>query len=284
MTRGKRLRRTFARRLRRGVKSAPQTNARRGKREQQTSTPQHGCIQTVICGILFVALIALKLVMPDNLGAVRKTLAQWLVRDADFVSAFSAVGRAVSGEGGIADSLSDAYVAVFGGNAAKEVSGDLIGVEIPDDEAKTLLAQRELPEFAAAEQHVLGFDYVSPLTGETTSPFGWREHPTTGEETFHCGIDLAADEGTDITCFADGTVGVVGDNVELGRYVTVNHENGISTLYAHCSAVTVRSGAEVKKGETVGRVGCTGNATGAHLHFEIHDGEEYLNPVYYLVS
>ena len=220
--------------------------------------------------------------MPGNLGTVRETLAQWLVRDADFVSAFSAVGRAVSGEGGIADSLSDAYVAVFGRNETKEVSGDLIGVEITSDEAAALLAQRELPEFAAAEQHILGFDYVSPLKGETTSPFGWREHPTTGEEAFHYGIDLAASEGTEIACFADGTVGVVGDNVELGRYVTVNHENGVSTLYAHCSAVTVKSGAAVKKGETVGRVGSTGNATGAHLHFEIHDGEEYLNPVYYL--
>lgn len=283
MARGKRLRRTFARRLRRGTKSAPRVSDSRGKREQ-TSPPRRGYLQAVICGILFVALIALKLVMPGNLGAVRETLAQWLVRDADFVSAFSAVGRAVSGEGGIADSLSDAYVAVFGGNAAKEVSGDLIGVEISGDEAAALLAQRELPEFAVAEQHILGFDYVCPLEGETTSPFGWREHPTTGEETFHYGIDLAADEGTDIACFAAGTVGIVGDNVELGKYVTVNHENGVSTLYAHCSAVTVKSGAAVKKGETVGRVGCTGNATGAHLHFEIHDGKEYLNPVYYLVS
>ena len=283
MARGKRLRRTFERRLRRGMKSAPRVSDSRGKREQ-TSPPQRGYLQAVICGILFVALIALKLVMPGNLGTVRETLAQWLVRDADFVSAFSAVGRAVSGEGGIADSLSDAYVAVFGGNEVKEVSGDLIGVEIAGDEAKTLLAQRELPEFAVAEQHILGFDYVSPLAGETTSPFGWREHPTMGEETFHYGVDLAASEGTDVVCFADGVVGVVGDNVELGKYVTVNHENGVSTLYAHCSTVKVKSGAEVKKGETVACVGSTGNATGAHLHFEIHDGEEYLNPVYYLVS
>ena len=283
MARGRRLRHTFARRVRRGVKSAPQANYSRGKREQ-TSPPQRGYIQAVICGILFVALIALKLVMPGNLGTVRETLAQWLVRDADFVSAFSAVGRAVSGEGGIADSLSDAYVAVFGANEAKEVSGDLIGVEIPGGEAAALLAQRELPEFAVREQHILGFDYVSPLAGETTSPFGWREHPTTGKETFHYGVDLAASEGTDIACFADGTVGVVGDNVELGKYVTVNHENGFSTLYAHCSAVKVKPGTEVKKGETVACVGSTGNATGAHLHFEIHDGEEYLNPGYYLVS
>ena len=281
MTRGKRLRRTFARRVRRGAKSVPRVSDNRGKREQ-TSPPQRGYLQAVICGVLFVALIALKLVMPGNLGTVRGTLAQWLVRDADFVSAFSAVGRAVSGDGGIADSLSDAYVAVFGGNEAKEVSGDLIGAEISSDETATLLAQRELPEFAAAEQRILGFDYASPLNGEITSPFGWREHPTTGEEAFHYGVDLAADEGTDIACFADGTVGVVGESVELGKYVTVNHENGVSTLYAHCSAVTVKSGTGVKKGETVGRAGSTGNATGAHLHFEIHDGKEYLNPVYYL--
>ena len=284
MARGKRLRRGLSRRLRRSAAPKQQAYRRHEARTQQTSPPQQGCIQAVACGILFVALIALKLVMPGNLSAVRETLAQWLVRDADFVSAFSAVGRAVSDKGGIADSLSDAYVAVFGKNGEQEVSGDLIGAEISDDKTATLPAERELPEFAVAEQHILGFDYVPPLEGETTSPFGWREHPATGEETFHYGVDLAASEGTEIACFADGAVGVVGDSVELGKYVTVNHENGVSTLYAHCSAVTVKSGAEVKKGETVGHVGSTGNATGAHLHFEIHDGKEYLNPVYYLVS
>ena len=239
----------------------------------------------VICGILFIALITLKLVMPGNLSGMRGTLGQWLVRDADFAEAFSAVGRAVSGERGIRESLSEAYLAVFGEEGdVQEVSGELIGANISGEEVSALLAERELPACAVAEQRILGFSYTAPLSGTETSDFGWRKHPLTGEEDFHYGVDIAADEGTDICCFADGTVGVVGESTELGRYLTVNHADGFSTLYAHCSAVTVPSGAQVKQGETIARVGQTGNATGAHLHFEVHDGEEYLNPVYYLVS
>ena len=65
--------------------------------------------------------------------------------------------------------------------------------------------------------------------------------------------------------------------------VTVRHADGYETLYAHCSKITVSSGQSVLRGDTLGAVGATGNATGAHLHFEVHDGEKYLNPVYYVV-
>ena len=51
----------------------------------------------------------------------------------------------------------------------------------------------------------------------------------------------------------------------------------------HCSAITASAGQSVRKGDAIAKVGATGNATGAHLHFEVHDGEKYLNPVYYVV-
>ena len=248
-------------------------------------------LRTIVCGVLFVALVGLKLLLPGRMAAVRGTLGSWLVRDADFVSAFSAVGHAVSGEGGVLDSLEDAYVAVFGGEQqeATEVSGP---AEVGTDAAAqsedaspaeaSLTETRDYPEHAVAEQRVLGFDYAAPLQGQITSPFGWREHPTSGREAFHYGVDIAADEGAAISCFADGTVGVVAESVELGKYLTVHHENGVITLYAHCSRVTVSSGAAVKMGDKLAEAGSTGNATGTHLHFEIHDGEDCLNPEYYL--
>ncbi len=55
----------------------------------------------------------------------------------------------------------------------------------------------------------------------------------------------------------------------------------MTTLYAHCSRITAKSGAEVRRGEKLAEVGSTGNATGPHLHFEIQDGETYLDPQYY---
>ena len=73
-----------------------------------------------------------------------------------------------------------------------------------------------------------------------------------------------------------------GDSVELGNYLTVHHENGVLTLYGHLSRVTVTSGDKVSRGDKLGEAGHTGNATGTHLHFELRDGEVYLNPEYYL--
>lgn len=257
-------------------------------RRMQRSAPTRGghiVWQVAACGVLFVALIGLKLVMPDHLSTLRGTLGQWLVRDADFVSAFSAVGRAASGEQDWGDSLSEVYTAVFGEESeAREVSGEMLGVTVAEQSAVDLTPSRELPALAVGEQRILGFSYACPLAGALTSPFGWREDPNSGEESFHYGIDIAGTEGASVSCFADGTVGTVGESAFLGRYVTVNHEGGFSTLYAHCSAVSVSAGQFVQKGSELASVGATGNATGPHLHFEIHDGSEYLNPIYYVVS
>jgi len=299
-------RRRFRARRRRPVRAAERPAPVAAERPRvRRAAPEPISVNTLralFCGAVFVSLVALKLLLPGGLATLRGTLGMWLARDADFASAFSAVGHAVSGEGGVLDSLEDAYVAVFGANEAEEVSGsaevetepetspaaktqpeEAKPEETPQPEAAaSAIGERALPEHVAAEQHVLGFDYAAPLAGEVTSGFGWRVHPQTGREAFHYGVDLAADEGAEIDCFADGTVGVVADSVEMGKYLTVHHDNGILTLYAHCSRITVSSGETVRRGEKLAEAGSTGNATGAHLHFEIHDGEEYLNPAYYL--
>lgn len=266
-----------------GKRVAPRTRTSRVSRGKEMGVPRLW-VQLIVCGALFVALIGLKLLMPGNLSALRGTLGQWLVRDADFISAFSAVGRAASGEQDWGDSLSEAYVAVFGGESkAQEVSGNLIGMTVSEQDVSDLTSARELPALAVGEQRILGFSYTMPLSGTVTSPFGWRDDPNGAGECFHYGMDIAGEEGASVTCFADGTVGTVGESNILGNYVTVNHEGGFSTLYAHCSAITASAGQSVKKGDAIAKVGSTGNATGSHLHFEVHDGEEYLNPVYYVV-
>ena len=266
-----------------GKRVAPRTRTSRVSRGKEMGVPRLW-VQLIVCGALFVALIGLKLLMPGNLSALRGTLGQWLVRDADFISAFSAVGRAASGEQDWGDSLSEAYVAVFGGESkAQEVSGNLIGMTVSEQDVSDLTSARELPALAVGEQRILGFSYTTPLSGTVTSPFGWRDDPNGAGECFHYGMDIAGEEGASVACFADGTVGTVGESNILGNYVTVNHEGGFSTLYAHCSAITASAGQSVKKGDAIAKVGSTGNATGSHLHFEVHDGEEYLNPVYYAV-
>lgn len=143
-------------------------------------------------------------------------------------------------------------------------------------------SEENLPDTVSMEQAVLGFEYYTPVSGVLSSAFGYREHPVEGEERFHYGVDLAADEGMEVNCFADGTVTAVGESSSYGRYCIVAHEGGYSTLYAHCSRVVVSSGAQVARSQKIAEVGSTGMATGPHLHFELQKDGIYLNPIYYV--
>lgn len=270
------------RRLRRTRRVAPrERSARRERRERRehgerrapTAAAQRRFVQMTVCGVLFAALVLLKLIVPGNLADFRGTLAQWLVRDADFTAAFSAIGQAAAEPSRLAESLGEAYVAVFGESDAVEVSGASEQVSLP---------ARDLPDYASAETPELPFSYSAPLAGTLTSSFGWRDDPNGGGESFHTGLDLAAEEGTPFAAFADGVVGVVGESTVLGSYLTVLHDGGYETLYAHCAKITAVSGATVLRGEALGMVGETGNATGAHLHFELLSGGTYLDPLAYL--
>ena len=73
-----------------------------------------------------------------------------------------------------------------------------------------------------------------------------------------------------------------GESSSFGNYLMVTHDNGITTLYGHCSKVLVTTGQAVEKGQKIAEMGSTGNVTGTHLHFELMDGETYLNPIYYV--
>ena len=98
---------------------------------------------------------------------------------------------------------------------------------------------------------------------------------------FHHGLDLAADEGTPITAFADGTVRETGES-GYGLYVIVDHADGFATLYAHCSSISAKVGDTVTCGEQIAKVGQTGSATGPHLHLARWHNGAALDPADYL--
>ena len=154
----------------------------------------------------------------------------------------------------------------------------------PDAQTPILYTGQNLPENVGMQQVLLNFDYQCPVQGTLTSGFGYRQHPTDGVTRFHYGADIAAETGTDIVCFADGVVTATGESTSFGKYCTVEHGGGFTTLYAHCSKVTAISGAAVRRGEKLAEVGATGQATGPHLHFALQREGIYLNPVYYLVG
>lgn len=104
----------------------------------------------------------------------------------------------------------------------------------------------------------------------------------------HLGLDIAADYASRVRSAADGTVLFAGWKSNGGGYqVWVSHGSGLYTTYNHMSGVSVGSGQRISKGQQVGRIGQSGNATGPHLHFEvwkgpIWDGGQRVNPLGYL--
>ncbi len=236
-------------------------------------------IRLSVSGILLVLVVAVKLLMPDVAGSYRDKILRLMGEDTDFAEAFSAVGKAFSKEGGLRDTLQDAYVAVFGEKEPEEAAS-------PAQTAAAVFSgvytAESLPQHTELGQSVLGFAYAAPQQGGVTSGFGYCIHPIAGENRFHYGVDIDAADGSAIHAFADGTVGVVAQSSDLGNYVTVNHADGFSTLYAHCKRVTASAGQTVRCGDILGEVGQTGAATGPHLHFELHRDQVYINPIYYV--
>ncbi len=114
-----------------------------------------------------------------------------------------------------------------------------------------------------------------------SSPFGMRTHPITGKRSMHTGIDIPAPSGKQITAAGAGVVIMAGWNAAYGNMLIIDHGKGISTLYGHLLSLKVSEGQSVPANRLVGFVGSTGWSTGAHLHFEIREGGNPVNPVKY---
>lgn len=117
--------------------------------------------------------------------------------------------------------------------------------------------------------------YLWPVSGGTvTDAFGAGRG--------HGGIDLAAPTGTEIYAAADGTVGFAGWGTGYGNYIILLHEDGRQTVYGHCAELLVQQGMSVQCGEQIALVGATGDATGPHLHFEVRENGERVDPAPYI--
>lgn len=113
--------------------------------------------------------------------------------------------------------------------------------------------------------HLSGFIWPLPLenAASLSSAYGVRG------QRHHDGLDLRSRHGDPIFAAQDGRVRFSGTMRGYGNTVILDHGGGVTTLYAHASALYVRAGDTVVRGQVIGAVGATGNATGPHLHFEL---------------
>lgn len=115
-----------------------------------------------------------------------------------------------------------------------------------------------------------------------TSEFGPRKAPTAGASSYHRGRDYAAPSGTPIYAAGSGRVVTSSYNSVSGKYIVIDHGNGLATRYQHCSRVFVSVGDTVSKGQNIAAVGTTGVSTGPHLHFEVRVNGTQVDPRKYL--
>ena len=126
--------------------------------------------------------------------------------------------------------------------------------------------------------------YIWPLYGNITSYFGYRS--IFGSYSYHDALDIAASYGTTIKASDGGTVVWAGTGTggywSYGKYVVIDHGNGMRTIYAHCSSLLVSAGDHVYQGQAIAKVGMTGRTTGPHCHFEMQMNGTPVNPLSYL--
>ncbi|MGE6612140.1 peptidoglycan DD-metalloendopeptidase family protein [Peribacillus sp. NPDC076916] len=98
----------------------------------------------------------------------------------------------------------------------------------------------------------------------------------------HKGIDIARPTTRMITAADHGIIETAGNSGGYGNKITINHNNGYKTVYAHLDSIDVQAGQKIEKGMKIGMMGSTGNSTGVHLHFEIYKNGSLVNPLNYI--
>lgn len=186
------------------------------------------------------------------------------------------------------------HISVSGGSHISVTQQEAVPVSLTvDDDLDVLLDSEEIDSGISAEYNGkldipanvrldkidFGSDFVPPLdSARVTSRFDYRVNPVTGRYVFHTGMDLGAAQGSNIYAMKGGSVTRAAYDSGYGNFVVVEHDNGIRTLYAHCSKLLVKAGDSVKKGQVIALVGSTGNSTGPHLHIEFRKDNQRYDP------
>ena len=161
---------------------------------------------------------------------------------------------------------------------------DLIRQKQAEEEARREAERRARQLAGEAVAPVSGApgSVMWPVSGPITSGFGMRFHPVFGRFIMHAGIDIAAAEGTTIAAAATGRIILAQYAGNCGNMITIDHGGGLATNYCHLSQIFVGVGQDVARGQAIGAVGMTGDATGPHLHFEVRIDGRPVDPLGYL--
>lgn len=171
---------------------------------------------------------------------------------------------------------SDAFAATLARALAPNGAADAFSIPVATAPVNPATLSQPIPGMQSSSA------FLWPAAGPVSSPFGPRPNPTGPGYDFHPGIDIAAESGAPIHAAAAGRVVQVGPDGGYGNVVVIDHGNGITTTYGHCSQTFATVGEAVSAGDEIAAVGSTGHSTGPHLHFEVRVGDKPVDPSLFL--
>ena len=204
-----------------------------------------------------------------ELASVRHEIASWKAAHARMWEALGREADRVDGVGG----PTTEPIASVGHSPWEEL--DLLATSVAEERPR--LHELELA-IGHTSELVDALPLRWPVRGPVNSEFGGRLSPWTGKPEHHGGMDIGTWWGTPIESPAAATVIAAGRGVQYGKYVTLDHGNGVTSRYGHLERMDVKVGDHVEKRQVIGRVGNTGRSTGPHLHYEVLVEGKPVNP------
>lgn len=174
-----------------------------------------------------------------------------------------------------------------GGEALKELTEAQLGLDDATFRLDSASTDLKKAKDSYAGSKATADAYAKSLSASKVTPVAKGQYRLTARfgqagglwsSGHHTGLDFAAPTGTNVRAASSGTVVSVGYSGAYGNRVVIKHANGYETAYNHLSKTSVSKGQKVSAGESVGKVGSTGNSTGAHLHFEVTRNGKFIDP------
>ncbi len=171
----------------------------------------------------------------------------------------------------------------YHGRSQPKEPASTVTPESPSESPAKATVTTKSPTKSPAKAHIV---FTAPVrdysSRRLTSRYGVRKDPRYNTKEFHHGIDIKAESGDDVFASAPGTVIFSGKQSGFGKVIIIDHGKRFCTVSAHLSSILVNEGSRVGRGDVIGKVGRSGNATGVHLHFELRIEGKSVDPLRYL--